>query len=150
MASRTKDFQELLAAFDEHDVRAVIVGGYAFSFHAEPRLTKDFDLLVEPSEQNAQRVVAALLDFIGDLGLSPSDFDAPGRIVQLGVAPWRIDIITSIQDVSFAEAWTDRVQATFHGIPAAYLSKHHLIRNKRAVGRHQDLADVEKLEALED
>ncbi len=149
MAQRTKDFQELLAAFADHGVRAIVVGGYAYSFHARPRLTKDFDVLVEPTHDNAVRVLAALDDFMGELGLSVEDFDKPGQIVQLGVAPWRIDLITSIAAVPFDDAWRDRVESTFHGAPAAYLSREHLIVNKKTVGRLQDLADVEKLEALD-
>lgn len=145
MASRTEDFQELLAAFAEHGVRALIVGGYAFAYHVEPRFTKDFDVFVEPTPENASRVVAALRAFIGDLGLESGDFDKPGQIVQLGVAPWRIDIITSIEAVSFEEAWAERVQTTFHGRPAAYLSRAHLLRNKEAVARPRDLLDAERL-----
>jgi hypothetical protein len=128
-------------------VKALIVGGYAVAFHAKPRFTKDIDLLVEPSADNAQRLLRALSDFgFGAVDLAVDDFTTPGRVVQLGNAPNRVDLMTAIDGVSFADAWTGRVSGRFGAVPVFYIGKAELVRNKRATGRAQDLADVESLE----
>ena len=127
-------------------VNTLIVGGYALAFHAKPRFTKDIDLLVEPTAENAERLLHALRDFgFGDLDLSIEDFTTPNRVVQLGVAPNRVDLMTAIDGVSFAEAWAGRASGRFGETPVSYLGKAELIRNKRASGRAQDLADLEIL-----
>ncbi|MGB6849079.1 MAG: hypothetical protein WBG05_12860 [Thermoanaerobaculia bacterium] len=123
------------------------MGGHALAFHAKPRFTKDIDILVEPSADNAKRLMQALDDFgFGDVGLTEGDFSAPGAIVQLGVAPNRIDLITAIDGVTFDEAWQGRVRGRFGSQEVFYLGKTELIRNKQASGRKQDLADLEWLE----
>ena len=123
------------------------MGGYAVAFHAKPRFTKDIDLLVEPHPDNAQRLLRALHAFgFGAAGLSADDFTTPGRVVQLGVAPNRIDLMTAIDGVSFADAWIGRVSGHFGAVPVFYIGKAELVRNKRATGRAQDLADVDALE----
>lgn len=128
-------------------VKALIVGGYAVAFHAKPRFTKDIDLLVEPNPDNAQRLLRALSDFgFGAADLAVDDFTTPGRVVQLGIAPNRVDLMTAIDGVSFADAWTGRVSGRFGAVPVFYIGKAELVRNKRATGRAQDLADVEALE----
>src|SRR5438477_645941 len=102
----TKDFEELFACLNAHGVRAIIVGGYAFAFHAKPRYTKDVDLFVEPTAENAGRIIQALNEFgFGDVGLAASDFLKPGAIIQLGVPPNRVDFVTAIDGVTFEEAW---------------------------------------------
>jgi hypothetical protein len=127
-------------------VKALIVGGYAVAFHAKPRFTKDIDLLVEPDPDNALRLLRALSEFgFGALGLGVEDF-TPGRVVQLGMAPNRIDLMTAIDGVSFADAWSGRVSGHFGAVPVFYIGKAELVRNKRATGRAQDLADVAALE----
>ncbi|MGB6367332.1 MAG: DUF6036 family nucleotidyltransferase [Thermoanaerobaculia bacterium] len=132
---------------NSRNVKAVIVGGHALAFHAKPRFTKDIDILVEPSPDNAKRLMQALDDFgFGDVGLTEGDFSAPGAIVQLGVAPNRIDLITAIDGVTFDEAWQGRVRGRFGSQEVFYLGKTELIRNKQASGRKQDLADLEWLE----
>ena len=128
-------------------VKALIVGGYAVAFHAKPRFTKDIDLLVEPNPNNAQRLLRALSDFgFAAADLAVDDFTTPGRVVQLGIAPNRVDLMTAIDGVSFADAWTGRVSGRFGAVPVFYIGKAELVRNKRATGRAQDLADVEALE----
>ncbi|MGB6001660.1 MAG: hypothetical protein WBI00_14360 [Thermoanaerobaculia bacterium] len=123
------------------------MSGHALAFHAKPRFTKDIDILVEPSADNAKRLMQALDDFgFGDVGLTEGDFSAPGAIVQLGVAPNRIDLITAIDGVTFDEAWQGRVRGRFGSQEVFYLGKTELIRNKQASGRKQDLADLEWLE----
>lgn len=144
------EFSELLASFGAHNVRALVVGAYALAFHGVPRMTGDLDLLVEPSAENAERVMRALTDFgFGDVGLSAADFQRPDVVVQLGFPPLRIDLLTSITGVAFEEAWKGRVKDSFGGVPASFLGLDELRRNKRAVGRHKDLADLDALEGLE-
>ena len=143
----TKDFEELFACLNARGVRAIIVGGYAFAFHAKPRHTKDIDLFVDPTPDNARSLLLALTDFgFGGLGLSPDDFTKPGSIVQIGVAPNRVDFVTAIDGVTFREAWEGRASGTYGNQPVFYLGRSELIRNKRAAGRTQDLADLEALE----
>ena len=92
------------------NVKALVVGGYAVAFHGQPRFTKDIDVFVEPSPENADRLLAALNDFgFGGLGLTVADFATPGKIVQLGVAPNRVDLLTTIDGVTFDDAWHGRV-----------------------------------------
>jgi hypothetical protein len=99
-------------------VKALIVGGYAVAFHAKPRFTKDIDLLVEPASDNAERLLGALSDFgFGAINLTVDDFTTAGRVVQLGVAPNRVDLMTAIDGVSFAEAWAGRVGGRFGAVP---------------------------------
>lgn len=144
-----KDFKEFIELLNKHNVRYLIVGGYAFSFHAEPRFTKDIDFFVDGSEGNAERLLKALSDFgFGDLALTKGDFIKSGDVVQLGISPVRIDLMTSVTGVDFAPAWENRVTGNFGGVPAYFISKTDLIRNKAAVGRKQDLSDIEKLQRI--
>ena len=143
----TKDFEELFACLRHRNVKALVVGGYAVAFHGQPRFTKDIDVFVEPSPENAGRLVAALTDFgFGGLGLSVDDFATPGKIVQLGVAPNRVDLLTTIDGVTFEEAWSGRVSGHYGKAVVDYIGLAELIRNKRASGRPQDLLDIEGLE----
>lgn len=144
----SQDYEELLGLLNAHEVRFLIVGGIAFSFYAEPRYTKDLDIWIDPEPENVQRLLRTLDEFgFGSVGLKAEDFLAPGRFVQLGYPPGRIDLLTSIPGVSFAEAWANRVENKLGNARAFYLSKPDLIRNKRAVARPQDLVDVQTLEA---
>lgn len=145
----SKDFEELFELFNGHKVKALVVGGYAFSFHAKPRYTKDIDILVEPSVENAQRLIAALEEFgFGGLGLSAEDFSKPGQIIQLGHAPARVDLLTSIKGIDFERAWEGRVKGRFGSQQVFYIGLDDLIRNKKAVNRPLDRADVSVLEGL--
>lgn len=145
----TSDFEELFACLSRHGVEAVVVGAHALAMHARPRYTNDLDVLVRPDSQNAARLLHALEEFgFGGLGISASDFDQPGRIVQLGAPPNRIDLITSIDGVSFDEVWNTRVEGHVGSQPAWFISRDALIRNKRASARPQDLADVDALERI--
>ena len=140
------DFRELLALFSEHKVDYLIVGAYALAFHGAPRYTGDMDLLVRPDTENAKRILAALSAFgFGDLGLTIDDFSSPERIVQLGVSPVRVDIVTSLTGVSWPDAIAGSVAGTYGNIPVRYLGRSAFIRNKRALGRKKDLADIEAL-----
>ena len=147
MAEPTKDFEELFTLFESHNVKAVIVGAHAVAFHAKPRYTKDLDLLLEPTDENARQVLEALNDFgFGDLGISIEDLATPGRVLQLGQPPNRIDLITSIDGISFDEVWRGRVVGRYGKANVAYIGRSDLIRNKRAAGRPQDVADLSWLE----
>jgi hypothetical protein len=144
-----RDFRDLLAEFNAHGVEYLVVGAHALAAHGHVRATKDLD--VRPAGDNAGRVLAALRAFGAPLhDLTEADLGAPGLVFQIGVAPLRIDIMTSIDGVSFAEAWPERLLTRFADQPVAVLSREHLIKNKRATGRTQDAADVERLEAGEE
>ena len=142
-----RDFRDLLAEFNVHSVEYIVVGAHALAAHGHVRATKDLDIWVRPSTDNAKRVFSALQAFGAPLlDLTESDLAEPGLIFQIGVPPVRIDVITAIDVVHFMEAWPDRMLTKFADQPAAVLSREHLIQNKRTAGRMQDLADVETLE----
>jgi hypothetical protein len=140
------DFRELLALFNAHHVEYLIVGGYALAFHGAPRFTGDLDIFVKPDMANAQRILTALAAFgFASVGLTPSDFERPDQVVQLGVPPVRIDLLTSITDVSWDEAWAGRIAGSYGDMPVYYLGREQFIANRRATGRTKDLADLEML-----
>jgi hypothetical protein len=142
------DFRDLLAEFNAHGVDYLIVGAHALAAHGHVRATKDLDIWVRPDIDNARRVLRALQAFGAPLhDLTEADLSATGLIFQIGVAPLRIDVMTSIDGVEFMDAWGDRMQIRFADQPAAVLSRNHLLKNKRAAGRKQDAADVEWLES---
>ena len=127
-------------------VRFVVVGAHALAYHAKPRYTKDFDLFLQADPMNGERVVAALEEFgFGGLGIVPEDFASTGRILQLGVPPNRIDLMTSIDGVDFEEVWSTRVEGAYGGQIVPFIGKAALIKNKTASRRPQDLADLELL-----
>ena len=141
-----QDFKELLELFNAYKVEYVIVGGYALAFHGAPRYTGDIDILVKPDEENARRVLDALDEFgFGSAGLEKSDFTYSEKVVQLGVPPVRVDIITSLTGVSWEEAFSGRVKGKYGDIPVYYLGRDQFISNKRAIARKKDLADLEAL-----
>ena len=141
-----RDFCELLECFNAARVKAIIVGAYALGYHGAPRMTGDLDLLVQPSAENARQVIAALAAFgFGEVGLSAADFQQPDVVVQLGVPPVRVDLLTGITGVTWEEAWAGRIAGEFGGVPVAFIGLTELRRNKLATGRHKDLADLEAL-----
>lgn len=144
------DFLDLLRALLDAEARFLIVGAYAVGIHGRPRATKDIDVWVEASDDNAPRVIGALTAFGAPLmGLTLDDLRAPGVGLQIGVEPGRIDVLTTISGVGFQEAWPDRVEVSFgEGVRCGVIGVEHLLRNKRAAGRPQDLADVAALERL--
>lgn len=143
----SQDFSDLLSEFNAQGVEYLVVGAHALAAHGHIRATKDLYVWVRPDPANAPRVLEALRNFGAPLhDLTESDFTVPGVVFQIGVEPLRIDILTRIDGVTFDEAWDGREHANFAGNPVTVLSKTHLIQNKRASGRKQDLADVEWLE----
>lgn len=145
-----RDFVDLLQSFADHDVEAIVVGAHALAAHGHVRATKDLDVWIRPTAENATRAHRALEAFGAPLAdLEPEDLATPGTVFQIGVAPVRIDILTEIDGVTFEDAWADKLSTHLGDAPAFVLSRANLIRNKRAAGRTQDLADLERLEAGE-
>ena len=140
------DFKELLELFNKHKVEYLIVGGYALAFYGAPRVTGDIDLFVRPTRENAERILAALDEFgFGSLNLSKDDFTAPGMVVQLGVPPVRIDIITRVSGVSWEKADAAKAPGHYGDTPVFFIGREDFIANKRATGRARDAADIEAL-----
>ena len=140
------DFRELLSTWNDCEVRYLIIGGYAVMLYTEPRFTKDLDLWVEPTAENGRRVFRALALFGAPLaGVTADDFSQEGLFYQMGRPPVRVDVLTSVTGMRFQEAWLNRVERDLGGIPAPFLSRDDLIRTKTALGRPQDLLDVEQL-----
>lgn len=141
-----QDFRELLGLFNGRKVEYLIVGAQALAFHGAPRFTGDLDILVRPDPENARRICLALADFgFASVNITPADFTATDKVVQLGVPPVRVDMMTSITGVSWQEAWGGRVAGDYGGAPASFLGREQYIANKRAIGRPKDLADIEAL-----
>lgn len=137
------DWKEFIESFNRHEVDYVVIAAFALAFHGLPRLKGDIDFLVRPDETNALRVLRALDDFgFGSLKLKVEDFTKTGQFVQLGVAPYRIDVSTGITDVTFEEVWETRVPGEIGGLPVSFISKELYLRNKEATGREKDRLDV--------
>lgn len=140
------DFRDLLELFNVHNVDYMIVGGYALAFHGAPRFTGDLDVFVKADPENAQRILEALEAFgFGSVGLTREDFERPDQVVELGVPPVRVDIITSLTGVSWDEACAGRIAGRYGEVPVYYIGRKQFIANKRATGRTKDLADLEAL-----
>lgn len=143
-----RDFLDLLTLFDAERVEYLIVGGYAVAHHGHPRTTGDIDLFVRPSDENAQRILVALDRFgFGSLAIERSDFNRPGRVLQLGYPPCRIDLVTSIDGLSFDEAAAEPSMGQYGPLTVPFIGRRQLLLNKRASGRPQDLADLDALSA---
>ena len=141
------DFLDMLSAFSGEGAEYLLVGAYALAVHGVPRATGDMDLWVRPGPENARRVLAALALFGAPLAdLTERDLVTPGTLFQVGIAPRRIDILTAIDGVEFEEAWADRHVTRVGNLDVPVISRRHLIRNKKTVGRPQDLADAARLE----
>ena len=141
-----QDFKELLQFFNEENVKYIIVGGYALAFHGFPRFTGDIDLWVEASKENAQHILQALEKFgFSSIELKLSDFTQDENIIQLGYPPARIDLMTAIDGVNFAEAFPNRIPTSYGDVEVFMISRDDFIQNKRATGRYKDLADLESL-----
>lgn len=141
------DFRDLFAALNDAEARYLIIGAHAVAFYAEPRFTKDLDVWVEASPENAPRVMTALREFGAPLqGVSQADFATRGITLQIGVAPNRIDVTTLIDGVTFEAAWPNRTKSHFGDQPICVIGRGDLVRNKKAAGRPQDLLDLATLE----
>ena len=141
------DFSDLFASLNGAGAKYLLVGGYALAIHAHPRFTKDLDVWVDPTPENAPRVLDALRAFGAAMAsLEEADLARAGIVFQIGVPPNRIDVITAIDGLTFADAWPARLVTNYGDHPIAVIGRTHLIANKRATGRPQDLVDAEVLE----
>lgn len=140
------DFREFVACANSRDVRFLIVGGYAVAYHGHPRYTKDLDVWIQSTVENANRLLDALSEFGFDsLDLRAEDFLEPNQVIQLGRPPLRIDLLTSLSGLEFDECYPSRETTDVDGIAFPFIGRADLKTNKRATGRHQDLADLEEL-----
>ena len=141
------DFVDLLRAFSEAEVRFLVVGAYALAIHGHPRATGDLDVWVEPTPENADRVYRALQRFGAPLSdITPADFASPSLVYQIGLPPRRVDVLTALTGLTFEEAWPGRLQRSIGGVEVDVIGRSAYLRNKKATGRPQDLADVARLE----
>ncbi|HZW29720.1 MAG TPA: hypothetical protein VFF52_03380 [Isosphaeraceae bacterium] len=142
-----QDFREFFELLNKNEVRYLIVGGYAVAFHGHPHYTRDIDIWVDATPENAARLVPALREFgFASLGLQAEDCLQPGYTIQLGVAPNRIDLLTSARDLNFEQCFASKVETVIGGVLVHMIGLDHLKQNKRAAGRLQDLADLEHLQ----
>ena len=143
----SEDFREFIKLLNEHKVKYLVVGGYAVALHGYPRYTKDLDIWIGLSPENANRIIQALHDFgFGSLHLKRDEFLEKDQIIQLGYPPNRIDLITTLTELTFEECYPSKVQVTVGGQLVDFIDIDNLKKNKRATGRLQDLADVDHLE----
>ena len=141
------DFVDLLRAFTAADVRFLIVGAYALALHGRPRATGDLDVWIDATPENASRLMIALREFGAPLDqIAESDFISPGVVYQICVPPGRIDILTQLTGLTFAEAWPARLLKAFGDVEAPFIGKAAFLKNKRATGRPKDLGDIEGMQ----
>lgn len=140
------DFSDLLRIFNDYNVKYLVIGGYAVVQYAEPRFTKDLDVMISTNSENAKAVFNALKEFGAPLaGLTHKDFSEEGFFFQMGVPPVRVDILMGVPGVQFDQCWKRRVEVDFDGLKVLFISKQDLIASKRAAGRPQDLIDIDLL-----
>jgi predicted nucleotidyltransferase len=139
------DFREFLKLLNSHDVRYLLIGGYAVNYHGYPRATGDMDIWVDRDPDNAEKVTTVLRQF-GFRQASPELFTEPGNVVRMGVSPLRIEVLTTISGVQFGDCYPNKVTADLDGIQVTMISAADLKINKRVAGRLKDLADLEELE----
>lgn len=141
------DFREFIQSLNDSGALYLIVGGYAVALHGHPRYTKDLDVWIDMSSDNAAKVIEALKQFgFGSLGLKASDFLFSDQVIQLGYPPNRIDLLTALPGVDFASCYAARLEIEVAGVRVNFIDLENLKKNKRATGRHQDLADLENLQ----
>ena len=142
-----QDFKEFIGSLNDNGVRYLVVGGYAVALHGYPRYTKDIDIWVEMSPENASNILKALGQFgFGSLDVNEADFTLPDQMLQLGYPPGRIDILTTLPGVEFSECYAARTVVEVDGVSVNFIDLENLKKNKKATGRHQDLADLENLD----
>jgi predicted nucleotidyltransferase len=143
----SQDFKEFLKSLNENDVRYLVIGGYAVAFHGHPRYTKDMDIWLSPDKSNIENLLLAMEDFgFVSLELKVDDFLDPEQIIQLGYPPNRIDLLTDLSGVDFKSCFQNKVEIEIKDVKINFIDLENLKKNKRATGRHQDLADLENLE----
>jgi len=146
-----RDFHELLECFDRHEVRYLIIGGWALAMHGIVRMTKDLDVWILPEPSNAEAILLALSDFgFGNLGLATEDFLEPDTVIQLGYPPNRVDLLTTPSGVDFETCWDERVEVMLDELCVPFIGREGLIKNKVSSGRPQDLLDAKDLKSQAD
>lgn len=146
-----KDFEELFELLNRNNVRYLLVGGYAYAIYATPRYTKDIDIFYARDPENADKLHSTIKQFgFGSLNISKDDFLNEGQIIQLGMPPYRIDLINQIDAVSFIDAWKNKKKFRYGKQTINVIGKQELIKNKSATGRKQDQLDVENLNETDD
>lgn len=142
-----KDFEELFELLNKNEVSYVVVGGYAYAIHVEPRFTKDLDLFIRNDPENAKKIVRTLEEFgFSSLKLSEKDFQEPDQVIQIGNPPYRVDFLTSISGVTFEEAWNHKVKGNYGDQMVYFIGKEEFRKNKKATGRKSDQEDLDKLD----
>jgi len=142
------DFRDFIHALNNNHVEYVLVGSFALAYHGHPRATGDMDVWIRPTKQNANAVLKAVNDFgFEKVNVTEEDF-LSGKIIQLGFPPVRIDIITILDGLQNDEIWGERQKGKFGDLDVAYIGREAFVKNKRAIGRHKDLADLELLGEL--
>jgi hypothetical protein len=144
-----QDFLDLLRLLLDAGARFLVVGAHAMAVHGVPRATGDLDVWVDPDPANAERVWSALLEFgapVREMGVARKDLETPGIVLQIGQPPRRIDLLTQVSGLSFAEAWPNRATHSIEALAVPFVGRDDLVRNKRASGRPKDLADLDVLE----
>src|SRR5690606_11342070 len=137
----SKDFKEFIELLNSNEVKYLLIGAYAVALHGHPRYTKDLDIWVELSTENAEKLDRAIKEFgFGSLKLTKEDFLTEGTVIQMGHPPNRIDIINSPDGINFAESYSSRLQLDLDGTKVSVIDLENLLKNKRASGRTQDLA----------
>jgi len=141
-----KDYEEFLGLLNKNSVRYAIVGAFALALYSKPRYTKDLDILIEPEEENAKKLINVLHEFgFEEINIKKEDLTRKNQILQLGYEPLRIDILTSIAGCSFQEVWNNKFKEKYGKTLVNFIGKKELMKNKKAIGRKQDIADLELL-----
>lgn len=145
-----RDFSDMLKTLNENNVEYLLVGAYALAAMGKPRATGDLDIFVRASSENAKKLMSALRTFGAPLAdVTLADFETPGVVFQIGVPPVRIDILTELTGITFEEAWRTRTELLLSDLTIPVLGKDAFIKNKKALGRHKDLADIELIDGSE-
>lgn len=140
------DFKDFLRLLNSHNVRYLLVGGYAVGYHGYPRATGDMDIWIEMSESNSKKVASAFRDFgMPNETISESQFLEKNKVIRVGMPPVRLEVITSASGVAFHKCYSNREVIEIDGIPINFISLQDLKKNKHAAGRHKDMADLEHL-----
>ena len=147
----SRDFKEFVELLIKNNVEYLIVGGYAVSIHGYPRYTGDLDIWLNPTPENAKKILTAVNEFgFSSFKLSESDFTKKENIIQLGYPPLRIDLLTEIDGVTFNDCFVNRKEVTIEGLKFFFIGYNDLLKNKKKSGRYNDLNDLENLEDKEE
>ncbi len=141
-----QDYEAFIELLNKNKVKYLVIGGYAFAIHAFPRFTNDIDFLILTSNENVEKIILTLKEFgFNKLDISREDLMKEGKVIQLGIPPYRIDILTSIDGVTFEAAWKNKVEGRYGNQVLYFIGKYDLIKNKKASGRKKDLDDLDYL-----